>query len=315
MLRALSSVLGRYLDDLSQDGLDLVLGNLEKLESEGVISEGTVERVFGGAATAEHLSKMITAAAAASPEVGQGIEQFLTRVRRSIYPALLETLVTSSDKVVRKTVLDLLYSEGGTPALHLWPLLEDDRWYVVRNAVQLATATGDPELAAHLDPLLRHGDVRVRREVARSLATLTDARSQPALVRALGDEDSAVRTLAARGLARQRNRAHFAAVQTQVDSRDFETRSAEEVEAFLVAYATLGGERTLETLNKIWKRRVFGTRPLSLRVAAVTALGAVGGAAAGKALSEAINGDEPQVQRAAARAMGEVQARTKGTDS
>jgi HEAT repeat protein len=315
VFHSLSLVLGHYLDNLGQDGLNLVLGQLGKLEAEGLVGRGTVEKVFGEAATAEHLTKMISAAAAVSTKAVEGVEQFLAQVRDSVYPALLETLATSSDKVVRKTVLDLLRTEGGTPVRHLWPLMQDPRWYVVRNAVQLATASGDPEVASHLEPLLRHADTRVRREVARSLGTLNDAKFLPLLVRAILDEDSAVRTLAVRGLARQGTKGQFPAVQAQVESRDFETRSSEEVEAFLVAYGALGGDRTVETLNKMWKRKVFGTRPLALRVAAVTALGAVGSPEARRVLTEAAESNEPQLQRAAARALGEAQTRAKGDGS
>jgi HEAT repeat protein len=121
--------------------------------------------------------------------------------------------------------------------------------------------------------------------------------------------------LAVRGLARQGTKGQFPAVQAQVESRDFETRSSEEVEAFLVAYGALGGDRTVETLNKMWKRKVFGTRPLALRVAAVTALGAVGSPEARRVLTEAAESNEPQLQRAAARALGEARTRAKGDGS
>jgi hypothetical protein len=313
--RSLSLALGHYLDNLNQDGLNMVIGQLGRMEAEGLIRVGTVESVFGEAATAEHLGNMISAAAAASPEAVEGVGQLLARVRESVYPALLETLVVSSDKVVRKTVLDLLLAEGGIPARHLWPLMTDSRWYVVRNAVQLATASGDPAVASHLEPLLRHGDTRVRREVARSLGVVGDAKCLPLLVRAISDEDSAVRILAVRGLARQGSKGQFPAVQAQVESRDFETRSPEEVEAFLIAYAALGGDRALETLNRMWKRRVFGTRPLPLRLAAVSALGAVGSADARRALTEAMTGGEPQLQRVAARVLGEARSRANGAGS
>jgi HEAT repeat protein len=313
--QSLSLVLGNYLDNLTQDGLNMVLGQLSTLESEGQLARGTVERVFSGAATAEHLSKMITAAAAVSPEAVVSVQQFLAQVRTSIYPALLETLATSDDKVVRKTVIDLLHMEGGIPARHLWPLMKDSRWYVVRNAVQLAIASGDPAAVDHLEPLLRHPDTRVRREVARSLGTLGDPKCLPLLVRAIGDDDAAVRILAVRGLARQGTVGQYQAVQAKVESRDFETRSPEEAEAFLVAYATLGGDRTIEPLNKIWKRKVFGSRPLPLRLAAVSALGAIGSAEARRTLTEAMQSGESQIQRAAARAMGGAQARTKGPGS
>jgi hypothetical protein len=315
VFRSLALVLGRYLEDLRQDGIKLVLDQLTELEAGGRIPRGTLEKVFGEAATSEHLSRMITAAAAASPEVAAGVQQFLSQVLPSIYPALLETLSASTDKVVRKTVLGLLDTGGGAPLQHLWPLMQDSRWYVVRNAVQLATVSGDPEVVAHLEPLLRHSDIRVRREVARSLAMLSDSRCLPLLVRAIQDDDSGVRILAARGLARQGNAGQFLAVQAQVESREFDGRSSEEAEALLVAYAALGGEPTVETLNRMWKRKMFSTSPMPLRLAAVTALGSAGGAKARKALAEAMESGEPQIQRAAARTLGEAQTQAKDASS
>ena len=315
VFRSVSMVLGRYLDDLNQEGVGRVLSHLYQYEATGVIAPGTFEKLFAEAATPERLSKMIIAAAAISPERVQEVERFLARVRVSIYPALLETLATSDDRVVRKTVLDLLRMEGGTPIEHIWPLMKDRRWYVVRNAVQLVTGSGDPAVVSHLEPLVRHADERVRREVVRSLGTINEPRSLPLLTKALQDKDPAVRILAVRALTRLGGTGHFGAVQSQVESRDFETRSTEEVEAFMVAYGSLGGEQTVNALNKMWKRRVFGTRPMPLRLGALAALGAVGGAAAEKALGEAMKSGDPQIQRAAAKAMTEMQARTKGAES
>jgi HEAT repeat protein len=312
VVRSLSLVVGQYLDRHNLDGLDTVLERIAALEAKGSCVRGTLERVFGEAATAERLSALIAAASARSPEKEASVVEFLARVRGSLYPSLLEIMSTSSDKIVRKTVLDLLHTEGGIPASFLWPLMKDPRWYVVRNAVQLAAATGDPGLVNQLEPLARHPDARVRREVVRNLGTIGEPRCLPLLVRALQDEDSAVRTLAVRGLARQGNRGHFAAVQSMVEARDFEARPPEEVEAVLFAYAALGGDKTVEPLNRMWRRRVFGTRSLPVRLASIQALGAVGSPEANRALSEAADCGEVQLQRVAARALAEVQARTKG---
>jgi len=312
--RAISMVLKSYLDDLNQEGLGRMLSHLFELESKGVIPPGTYERLFADAATAEHIGAMITAAAAISPERVQVVERFLAQVRTAIYPALLETLAASDDRAVRKTVLGLLGMEGGIPAVHIWPLMKDRRWYVVRNAVQLAIASGDPAVVGHLEPLIRHADERVRREVVRSLGILSEPRCPPLLARALEDDDSAVRILAARALTRLGATSQYAAIQAQVASRDFETRSAEEVEAILVAFGSLGGESSLEVLNKMWKRRIFGTRPLHLRLGAVAGLGAVGGSAAVKSLADAMKSNELQLQRAAAKAMSEAQSGSSTKD-
>lgn len=311
VLNSLSMVMARYLEDVDQVGLDVVLGELGALEAIGRLASGTVDRLFAEAATAERLGKMMSSAIALSPETAQGVERFLADMRSAIYPALLETLSISEDKVVRKTVLDILGAEGGIPSEHIYPLLSDPRWYVVRNAVQLAGASDDSDLVTQLAPLVGHPETRVRREVARSLAALDEAGCVPLLTRAIRDEDAAVRILAVRGLTRLGDDQQFPALKAQVESREFENRSAEELEAFLVAYGTLGGEKTVGALGKMWKRKMFGSRPMGLRIAALVALGEVGGPEADRALSEAMRNSDPQIQRTAARAMSELQARTK----
>ena len=99
------------------------------------------------------------------------------------------------------------------------PLFEDPRWYVVRNAVQLAAGMRDPELVRQLERLRRHPDVRVRREIVRTLDTFGgEAAALQVLAKAVSDEDSSVRTLAARSLGRHGGREYEAVVLAQIES-------------------------------------------------------------------------------------------------
>jgi hypothetical protein len=303
LARSLSLAAQQYLDGGDIDGFAFMVGRLQDLEEQGRRSPGFGRSAIGEAMTAERLVRVVERGSQASAEEAARIEELLTKIREWIFPGLLEALAESSDKAVRKTVLALLDIEGGVPAQYLWPLMDDSRWFVVRNAVQLATRTGDPELGRHLERLLYHHDARVRREVMRSLDTLPDAQAATLLSRALSDDDSSVRTLAAHGLARHGNRGQVAVLQAQVESRDLDTRQPEEVSALLWAYASLGGDATVSVLGRMWKRRLFGTRAMPVRVAAVQALAAVDSPAAREALQTAAKSGEAQLQRAAARAL------------
>lgn len=311
--RSLAMVSEQYLDAGDIDGFAFLVERLQSLEAAGRRTPAFGRLVVGSAMTAERLARLIEQGDQGTPEQAARVEALLTGMRNWVFPALLETLAESSDKGVRKTVLALLDVEGGVPVEYLWPLMDDPRWYVVRNAVQLATSSGDPALATHLERLLRHPDARVRREVIRSLHSLGDNRTAVLLARALQDDDSSVRTLAAHGLVRHGNRGQIAALQTHVESRDFEARPAEEVTALLLAYASLGGEATVDTLNKLWRRRIFGNRSMAVRVAAVQALGAVASPSAREALSAAAKCGEAQLQRAAFRALGGAWSGTGGS--
>jgi hypothetical protein len=307
LIRSLSMVIDHYLENRNLEGLSLVLDRLQRLEVQGRRPAGFVGLVVGGAVTAEHLVGLLEGIGQAPPDEAARIDNFLGTMRRWAIPALLQLLGETDDRAVRKMVLAVLLSDD-VPGQYLWPLMQDSRWYVVRNAVQLAAGSLDPDLAGHLERLLHHPEVRVRREVMRTLDASGGDRDVQALVKALNDEDSSVRTLAARSLGRHGAREHEATVLAHVESRDFDTRPTEEVEALLGAFARVGGERAVAVLDKLWRRRRFSAHPLPVRLAALQALGAVSSPAAERALKEAMESGEAQLQRTAVRALHEAQA-------
>jgi HEAT repeat protein len=312
LARSLSLVAERYLDDADVGSLDLIVNRVTSLVADGRRPPEFGMQVFGEAVTTTRLARVLSVMAQSPPDLATRIGALLGKMRDWVLPTLLEMLAESSDKSVRRIALELLEAEEGVPLVQLWPLMEDPRWYVVRNAVALATGSGDPTLVDHLEPLLRHSDARVRREVIRSLDTIGSQRSAGLLARVLTDSDFSVRVLAANALGRHGNRSHLGAVQAQIEARDFSTRPAEEITAFLVAYAALGSEATVEVLDKLWRRRMFGTKPLPLRLGAIQALGFVGAPSAQEALNQATKANETQIQRAAAKALADGYARMRG---
>jgi HEAT repeat protein len=164
-----------------------------------------------------------------------------------------------------------------------------------------------------LERLLRHPDVRVRRETIRTLDTLGGGPAVRVLAKALADQDSSVRTLAVQSLGRQGSHEHEAMVLAQVEGRDFDTRATEEIEAFLVALAVMGKERAVPVLDRLWRRRRLRVRPIAVRLAALNALGAIAASAAQTVLMEAAKSKDAQVKRAATGALQEGQARRAGS--
>lgn len=308
LTRSLAMVIDHYLENRNLDGLSLVLDRLQLLEAQGRRPAGFVGLVAGEAVTAQRLAGLLEGIGQAPAHEATRIGGLLVTMRRWAIPPLLELLGETEDRAVRKMVLDVLRSDYGALGQYLWPLMQDPRWYVVRNAVQLAAGSRDPDLAGHLERLLRHPEVRVRREVMRTLDTSGEDRAVQVLVKALSDEDSSVRTLAARGLGRHGGPEHVATVLAHLESRDFDTRPAEEVQALLGAFAGLGGEGAVAGLDRLWRRRRFSAHPLPVRLAALQALGTISSPAAERALKEAMESGEAPVQRTAAHALHEAQA-------
>jgi HEAT repeat protein len=264
--------------------------------------------------TTDHLRRLLEQDARAAADEGQ-IRGVVRALKGAAVSPLLEILTETDDRAIRKVVLGLLGGEGGVPWRDLERFLRDPRWYVVRNAVQLAAAAGHPQLVDAAPRLLRHHDARVRREVVRALERFNGRPVTAVLTQALSDPDPSVRTLAARGVGRGGGREAEAALLAHIGEREFPSLSAEEVEAFLGAYAEVAQERAIPLLERLWKKRLLSSRPLNCRVAAVLALGRVQGPEAGKVLQEAARSPEPQIARAAAQAAQTQASLTPGSGS
>lgn len=308
LTHALVTVIDSYMDDRNLEGLDFALRQLQLLETQGRCAAGLAGLVLSRAVTIERLGNLLAGSGQEASERATDTEKFLTAVRPWIIPVLLETLTVTQDRAVRKSLLAVLQAEGGVSGSHLAPLLQDARWYVVRNAVQLAAGMRSPELVGPLERLLRHPDVRVRREVIRTLDSFGEGPALPVLAKALEDEDSSVRTLAARSLGRRGGWEQEALVRACVEGRDFYDRPAEEIEAFLVALAELGKDRAVPLLDTLWRRRLFATRPAPVRAAAIVALGIIPTPGARAVLSEAARSGDSQLRRLASRALQESQS-------
>ena len=63
--------------------------------------------------------------------------------------------------------------------------LEDERWYVVRNACTILGALDDPALVSHMEPTLRHSDERVQQAAVTAIIRSTVAGRGAVLVKAL----------------------------------------------------------------------------------------------------------------------------------
>lgn len=315
VIQSLASALGAFLDEDDLDGAMLLLERLGRLEDVRWCPSGSVGFVAGEAVTADRLRDLLGRAKQGEPERFERMRELLLLVRRWITLPLLEILTEAGERNVRKTVLDVLGDENAVPWRDLEPLLRDPRWYVVRNAVQLAAQMGHEELADHSGRLLAHQDVRVRREMVRALGRLNSATTRRGLRQALSDQDPSVRTLAAHALSRkggaEEDRTLLLA---HIKDRTFASLSPEEMEAFLGAYAELTQERSIPLLEKFWKKSLFSAKPLALRVAAVLALGRVRGQAGAIALKAAAGSGEPPIRRAAADAVHPAATRPAGDE-
>ena len=302
-IQTLSAVVGAYLDEENVEGALFVLDHLGKLEEERVCPSGSVGFVAESGITTARLWTLLDMTRQTEADSSEAAQRLLMLTRRWITPTLLEILAGSSDRTIRKMVLDLLGDEHAVPWRALEPLLHDQRWYVVRNAVHLSAEMGHEELTEHATRLLAHQDMRVRREMVRALGRLNGQATVKELSRALSDSDASVRILAANALGRKGGVEHRTLLRGRIEDRAFYSLSSEEMEAMLGAYAELAQDKAMPLLERLRKKGLLSTKPTTVRVAAVLALGRIRGSAAQAALQSAARSDDQYIKRAALDAM------------
>ncbi len=309
LYRALVTVIASYVRTGDLNQIDFLIERLKEFEAQGRCAPGFVGAVLGSSVTAEGLNQLFLKAGQVLATDMAQIQDVLSQVRQWVLPSLLELLGNTPDRAIRRGLLSLLSTENGVPGSLLAPLMRDHRWFVVRNAVELAAVSRDEILMEDLERLTRHPEVQVRREVMRTLSAMGGPRAARLLVRSLSDEDASVRILAVSGVGRIGEPAHEAMVLAHIKSRDFESRSHDETSAFLQTYAALGGERAVPLLDKLCKSKLFDSHTPPVRIGAVRALASIPGPLARAALQEAAKSGGAHVGREAQRALQEALAR------
>ena len=183
--------------------------------------------------------------------------------------ALIELLSDQAHQRDRRTYLDALVQlkAGSASLLHM---LQDSRWFAVRNAAELLGELQVREAEGPLGDLARHEDERVRRAAAAALMRLGTQRAMESINKALADTDPQMRSEAAVALATRREPQ---ATQVLLKALDAE-KDAEVQAAMMLALGKMATRESVERLVQAanGERGLFKKRPTPYRVAAVHGL-------------------------------------------
>jgi len=186
--------------------------------------------------------------------------------------ALIDLLVGSESASERSAYRTAL-SQCASAVPALIHLLGDNRWYVVRNAVELLAELAPPDADAKLATALGHSEPRVRRAAAIALAKIGTARAVLALLQAVQDSSPDVRLQVTHGLGSLRNPR---AVPWLIEALDKEHDP--DVQAALLS--ALGKMPTEDAIARLARAAEPGgmllRRPTALRLHAVAALAEAG---------------------------------------
>jgi hypothetical protein len=210
------------------------------------------------------------------PASTETLDRVLLRLGDDAVGPLLEELLESDSRQVRRAALDRLSGMGRVAGAEAVRRLDDPRWYVIRNLLGILAEVGCPP-GFSVQPFLRHKDSRVRREAfklalqireerARAIAlSLTDSSAQIQLMglnECVGRCPSGAVTLVC---------AHAANPQADAETRRAAIRALSTVQdqaALVTLLQLVDGGRTL-----FRRRRLAATTPIMLAALAALAAG------------------------------------------
>lgn len=187
---------------------------------------------------------------------------------------LLEQLADEPDMAVRKSIIDLLSQMASDYIIELGAHVNDPRWFVVRNVVQILGSTHSSAVLPYLERTIRHHDGRVRRETIRAAAGITDRLATEMLIAALADDDAPNVQLAARYLGASGVRTAMAPLEVVARGEGRGNRDVGPRVEAIEALGRLGAVEAVPTLEALaGKRAIIGAaRTRELRAASESAL-------------------------------------------
>jgi hypothetical protein len=221
---------------------------------------------------------------------------------------LLERLATEQAIAERRALFDALrhMRDGRSQLIHM---LGDPKWFVARNAADLIGELGVEDAVPALAQLLNHGDERLRKAAALALAKIgTKAAGEP-LRRALRDPSPEIRLQVAMGVGGPRAQGLAMPLVVALEEEKEEAVQRE----LVLALGRIGTSDAVQALIKVAQTggRVFGRKPVALRLAAVDALRLAGSPAAAAALDGLSNDSDRQVGAAAQAALSDLKRKPK----
>jgi HEAT repeat protein len=215
---------------------------------------------------------------------------------------LLDLLVAAPTIEERRGIFMALtgMKEGTDQLVHM---LGHPQWFVARNVAELAGELGLQEAVPGLGQQLNHTDERVRKAAALALAKIGSSAAAEPLRRALRDKSPEVRIQAALGVGKKSGALAMPLVAAMEEEED------ENVERELIlALGRIASAAAVQALIKFAQPggRLFGRRPVGLRVASVEALRLAATPAAIGTLEGLTDDGDKQVRTAAQSALADL---------
>ena len=183
------------------------------------------------------------------------IRHYLLLLGTQSLTQMIQVLRELNDRKQRRLLCEILAEIGRQDIDVLAEALNDEQWYVVRNIAMVLGMTKEPGSVKHLEKVLKHGDVRVRRETIRALEGISNEKTKDLFIAALEDSDVTVRIASLRALRRLKSPGLFEVVSRNISIDELRKKSFAEKKELLETISVLGGEEAFPLLSELFKKK------------------------------------------------------------
>ena len=242
------------------------------------------------------------------PKTRDTLVQILAFLGGRVTNRLMALLADETAAQKCKLLNEILVRSGITILPILNEYLDDERWYVVRNAIAILGDIRNQDSLAHLTPLLQHEDIRVRRETIRALTKIGGNRAIKVLLQTAASDDQELRRQAILSLGAIRATGAVPTLLALLKKTDWSQRAVDLKKDAIRALGDIRDPEAIPELVKLVGKKSWLHRQLNdeLRIAAATALGDIAEESTRKTLEKATHDRTAAVARAAAQALKQL---------
>lgn len=206
------------------------------------------------------------------------IRQYLSLLGRPLIPNMIRTLGELQDRRQRRLLCDILAELGRQDVDVFADALSDEQWYLLRNLAMILGMTRQPGAVRHIEKILGHQDMRVRREAVRALDNIHTDETKNLFFSLLRDDDHTVRMTALKSLSRFKDPALFRALKETISIEKLRGKPFAEKKTILEALAYIGEKDSFPLLSELFKKRGLIEKEdiTEIRAAAAYGLGIIG---------------------------------------
>ncbi|HZV46261.1 MAG TPA: HEAT repeat domain-containing protein [Thermodesulfovibrionales bacterium] len=247
--------IGRIVDIRMKDkdikGTIEILTDLKKISAvfDAPEQKKFIDNVIDNAGTADKLTTLFS-----ESESGD-IKQYLFLLGNNSIPHMIYLLGELQEMKQRKLLCEILAEICKQDIDALSEALTDDRWYLVRNLTMILGMTREPAAVRHLEKVLVHPNMKVKREVVKALENINSEDTKNLFLVALNDEDSTIRIRALKALKKFKDPALFRILRESASIEELRERPFEEKKELLETLAVIGGKDAFPVLSDLFRKR------------------------------------------------------------